>query len=225
MNKPAKKLIVIGDSLVYGWGDKEYGGWCERLRRSFMNYPNSPIIYSLGVRGDGLERVAQRWKQEWGSRGELRRKYPEAILLSIGLNDTANIGQKGGRAQLSSEAFSFGLSQLLTEIKIKNNIDIFILGLTPVIEEAMPFADCLWYSNKASELYESKLEENCLELDIPFLPTFKMLTKNERWEEFLEPDGIHLNTNGHFWIYQKIMEWNPLLKWAELETTTTLTSL
>ena len=26
-----KQLVVIGDSSVYGWGDNEGGGWCERL--------------------------------------------------------------------------------------------------------------------------------------------------------------------------------------------------
>ncbi len=225
MNKIPKKLIIIGDSLVYGWGDKEQGGWCERLKRNFMSFPNSPIIYPLGVRGDGLERVAQRWKQEWSCRGELRRKNPEGILLSIGLNDSANIGQRNGRPQLSSEAFSFGLSQLLTEIKVRNNINVFILGLTPVIEESMPFADCLWYSNKACELYESKIEEVCIEFDIPFLPTFKMLTDNEKWKEFIEPDGIHLNSNGHSWIFKKVLGWEKLLEWSELETTTTITAL
>ena len=28
-----RKLIVLGDSGVYGWGDPEEGGWCERLRQ------------------------------------------------------------------------------------------------------------------------------------------------------------------------------------------------
>tara|TARA_Y100001968_G_C19279217_1_gene678340 strand:- start:364 stop:1041 length:678 start_codon:yes stop_codon:yes gene_type:complete len=224
MKKIPKKLIIIGDSSVYGWGDKDSGGWCERLRRSFMNFPNAPVIYSLGIRGDGLEKVAQRWKQEWICRGEIRRKYPDAILLSIGLNDTARIGSHTGRPQLSSEAYYFGISQLLTEIKIKNNIKIFILGLTPINEDVMPFADCLWYSNKACELYESKMEEACLELDIPFLPTFKMLRKDERWKNFIEPDGIHLNSHGHYWIYSQMLKWKALLEWAELETSTTLTS-
>ena len=92
-------------------------------------------------------------------------------------------------------------------------------------EDAMPFADCLWFSNGACELYEAKIEEICLDLDIPFLPTFRMLTNNDKWNTFIEPDGIHLNTNGHFWIYQKIMEWKLLLEWAELESTNTVTSI
>ena len=30
-----KQLVVIGDSSVYGWGDNEGGGWCERLRKDW----------------------------------------------------------------------------------------------------------------------------------------------------------------------------------------------
>ena len=52
MNVQPKKLIVIGDSGVYGWGDNDYGGWCESLRKKWMSEKNSPVIYSLGVRGD-----------------------------------------------------------------------------------------------------------------------------------------------------------------------------
>ncbi len=32
-----KQLVVIGDSSVYGWGDNEGGGWCERLRKDWCN--------------------------------------------------------------------------------------------------------------------------------------------------------------------------------------------
>ena len=35
MNSLPKHLVAIGDSSVYGWGDNEGGGWCERLRKDF----------------------------------------------------------------------------------------------------------------------------------------------------------------------------------------------
>ena len=40
-----KQLVVIGDSSVYGWGDNEGGGWCERLRKDWINNQNGPVIY------------------------------------------------------------------------------------------------------------------------------------------------------------------------------------
>ena len=214
MNKYQKKLIIIGDSGVYGWGDLEGGGWSERLRQNWLNLDGAPIIYSLGVRGDGLEKVAIRFKREWEIRGELRRKVPEGILLSIGLNDTARIGRKDGRPQLSEDAFKFGLKQLVSEIK--NEVHIMVLGLTPVNEDSMPFAECLWYSNQACSKYENKIEETCLELNVPFLSIHEKMINLLSFKELLSSDGIHLNTKGHKWIYDQISEWQVLKNWADL---------
>jgi len=216
-----RQLTIIGDSSVYGWGDIEEGGWCERLRKQWMAIPSAPVIYPLGVRGDGLEKIAKRWEQEWSARGELRRKVPDGILLSVGINDTAKVGSAEGRPQLSSEAYSFGLTQLLSQIRKKTNV--LVMGLTAVDEEVMPFANCLWYSNKANSIYETKIEEVCLELNIPFLPLLREMLSEENWLQWIEPDGIHLNSDGHFWVYQKIMRWDALLKWAHLEKLENLT--
>ena len=214
MNKYQKKLIIIGDSGVYGWGDLEGGGWSERLRQSWLNLDGGPIIYSLGVRGDGLEKVAIRYKSEWSTRGELRRKLPEGILLSIGLNDTARIGRKDGRPQLSEDAFQFGLKRLVNEIK--NEVSVMVLGLTPVNEESMPFAECLWYSNQACSTYENKIEETCLDLNVPFLSIHEKMFKLSSFKKLLSSDGIHLNTDGHKWIFDQVSNWPALKNWAGL---------
>ena len=124
-----RKLIVLGDSGVYGWGDPEEGGWCERLRRHWMGLPGGPVLYPLGVRGDGLERVAARWASEFACRGELRRQQPQGILLSVGLNDTARVGRRDGRPQLDPEAFLFGLQQLLKQLQTAAPLMVLGLGL------------------------------------------------------------------------------------------------
>tara|TARA_Y100001968_G_C19448102_1_gene766609 strand:- start:4721 stop:5392 length:672 start_codon:yes stop_codon:yes gene_type:complete len=210
-----RQIIVLGDSGVYGWGDRESGGWCERLRQDWMSIPNSPILYSLGVRGDGLENVSKRWRNEWICRGELRRKVPNAILISVGLNDCARVGRIDGRPQLSTEGFRFGFNQLLREIR--KETEVMVMGLTPVDEMSMPFSECLWYSNKTVSIYESQIEETCLELDIPFLPIYKELTREPNWLHCIEADGIHLNSDGHRWIYEKVRRWPYLMKWANLQ--------
>lgn len=214
MNKPPRQLLIIGDSHVYGWGDPEGGGWSERLRRNWMSIPEAPVIYSLGIRGDGLENVAKRWRQEWQARGELRRKQPEGLLLTIGLNDTARIGRPDGRPQLSPEAFQFGLDRLLTEMQKQTGV--MVIGLTAVNETAMPFGGCLWYSNEACSNYENQIEETCLELNIPFLPTHRAMTSQADYSKWIEPDGIHLNSQGHLWILNKVMNWQYLTKWAKI---------
>ena len=211
MDRLPKQLIVIGDSSVYGWGDEEGGGWCERLKKHWLNQKNSPIIYQLGVRGDGIEKVAYRWEKEWLARGETRRNKPKAILLNIGLNDTPRVGHKDGRHQLEIDGFEYGFERLINDMK--NKTQVFVIGLSPVDEKKMPFAGCLWYSNEFCDNYEKRMEEVCINQNIPFLGTFKEMYSDKRHPNWLSNDGIHLNSNGHLWLYQRLKSWDILKKW------------
>ncbi len=217
-----KKLVVLGDSGVYGWGDPEQGGWCERLRRHWMDLPQGPVLYGLGVRGDGLERLAARAEAEVGHRGELRRQRPQGILLSIGLNDTARVGRPDGRFQLAPEAFLFGLQQLLP--RLQAIAPVFVLGLTPVDEAVMPFAGMLWYDLASVRLYEGLLEEACMEADVPFLPLLDGLLADPLWLHGLCSDGLHLNGDGHGQLYRRLRAWGALLQWAELDPHSSVTA-
>ena len=214
-----KQLVVIGDSGVLGWGDRLAGGWCERLRLSWMQLPEAPVVYPLGVRGDGLERVNARWRMEWACRGELRRKVPDAVLISVGLNDTARVGSRDGRQQLTPEAFVFGLSQLLEEIR--QSASVMVMGMTAVDEHVMPYAECLWYSNNDIEAMEAATAEACRDIDVPFLSLHREMLAEPDWLTWMEPDGIHLNSDGHGWIQRKISTWPALMAWAGLEPTLT----
>jgi lysophospholipase L1-like esterase len=210
-----RKLVVLGDSGVYGWGDPEHGGWCERLRRHWMATPTAPVLYNLGVRGDGLERLAARLEGEVLCRGELRRQRPQGILLAVGLNDAARVGRADGRYQLDPGAFLFGFGQLLRQARAL--APTLVLGLTPVDEAAMPFAGVLWYGLETVRHYEGVLAEACLEADVPFLPLLEELLAQPRWLTLLEPDGVHLNSEGHGAVYERVRHWPALLAWAELE--------
>ena len=216
-----RQLVVLGDSGVHGWGDRLGGGWCERLRLEWMGLPNTPVIYPLGVRGDGLESVSARWRSEWSCRGELRRQRPDGVLLSVGLNDTARIGRPDGRPQLSEEGYAFGMGQLLEAISRESSV--LVIGMTPVDDHVMPFADCLWYANPVIERYEAVLAETCRDRDVPFLAMHRPLLAEPDWLSWLEPDGIHLNADGHVWMHQRLRQWTALLAWAGLQPLKTLT--
>jgi len=210
-----KKLVVLGDSGVQGWGDPREGGWCERLRRDWMARPNGPVVYNLGVRGDGLERLASRLVDEVGRRGELRRQIPQGILIGIGHNDAARVGRADGRQQLDPEGFLFGLKQLLATAKALT--PIHVLGLAPVDEAAMPYAEVLWYQLDDIRRYEALVEEACLEADVPFLPLLNGLLADPNWRQLLCRDGLHLNTEGHHQVFERIRHWPALLQWADLD--------
>ncbi len=91
------RIIAIGDSLIYGYGDKEACGWVERLRLNLMNGNGDHVLYNLGIRGDRTEQVKNRLNEEFKHRGEIKKKYPDLIILSVGVNDTARLGHHQGR--------------------------------------------------------------------------------------------------------------------------------
>ena len=209
-----RKLVALGDSGVYGWGDPQEGGWCERLRRHWMELPTGPVLYNLGVRGDGLERLAARLRSEVLCRGELRRQTPHGILIGIGHNDLARVGRRDGRHQLAPDAFLFGLQHLLQDAR--TIAPVHVIGLTPVVEEAMPYAEVLWYGLAEVRRYEALLEEACLVADVPFLPLLDSLLAESHWPEMLCSDGLHLNPAGHRRVYELVRRWPALLHWAGL---------
>jgi lysophospholipase L1-like esterase len=185
----------------------------------WMRLPSAPVIYPLGVRGDGLERVAARWQGEWSCRGELRRQCPDGLLLSVGLNDTARVGRPDGRPQLDDEAIRFAMGQLLAEMR--GRCDVFVMGLTAVDDHVMPFAECLWYGNELIQSAECALADCCRDADIPFLALHERMLQNPGWLSWIEPDGIHLNADGHHWIHQQLRSWKPLMEWASLGSSNT----
>lgn len=208
------KLIALGDSGVFGWGDPEGGGWVERLKRHWMPRPQAPVLYNLGVRGDGLERLAARLPHEFAVRGELRRQQPQGLLIGIGLNDSARVGRADGRYQMEPEGFLYGVERLLGQAQAL--APLFVLGLTPVNEAAMPFAGCLWYSNSDLAYSNRLLEEACLNLQVPFLSFWPEAIATRDWHRQLCADGLHCNSAGHRWIFERVSAWPELLAWAGL---------
>ena len=133
----------------------------------------------------------------------------------MGLNDCARVGRADGRPQLDADGFLFGLQQLLNQAKAL--APVLMLGLTPVDEAVMPYAEMLWYQLEQVRRYETLLEEACLEADVPFLPLLDPLMADPEWLQWLCSDGIHLNSAGHRQVYERVRNWPALWRWADLQ--------
>ena len=96
-----------------------------------------------------------------------------------------------------------------------------VMGMTAVDEHVMPYAECLWYSNNDIEAMEAATAEACRDIDVPFLSLHGDMLAEPDWLTWMEPDGIHLNSDGHGWIERKISAWPALMAWAGLEPTLT----
>lgn len=209
-NKPSKpkRILAIGDSLVYGYGDHVGGGWVERLRRHWMN-PQTPnhVLYNLGVRGDTVAQVTQRLKREFNSRGELRNQVPDLLILSVGVNDSPRLGRLDGKPYTPLDTFRAQLSQLLDQAQ--NLCPVLFVGMVPVNEAQMPFCDCLYFNQGDQREYKEATKLACLVRDIPYLDLFELWQQQgQSWiNQHLGPDGLHPSVAGYEVILNTIQQW------------------
>ena len=209
-NQPLR-IVAIGDSIVYGYGDFVGGGWVERLRRQWMSPGKKDrVLYNLGVRGDRVSDVYQRLQMEFSTRGELRNRVPDVILLSVGTNDSPRLGKPEGRFFTDFVDFQQQIADLLD---LGSTLaPILFIGMTPVDESKMPFLDCLYYSHLNQYRYKEAILKACQERNIPYLDIFDLwLSRGESWlKSQYSSDGLHPNVQGYEQLLEDILAWEAL---------------
>ncbi|MEO0835225.1 MAG: GDSL-type esterase/lipase family protein [Cyanobacteria bacterium J06642_3] len=205
------KVIALGDSLIYGYGDFVGGGWVERLRRQWMSPQGAGhVLYNLGVRGDRTNQVSLRLEQEFNCRGELRNHVPDLILLSVGVNDSARIGKPTGKPYTELDQFRQHIGHLLDVAQ--NLCPVLFIGMTPVDETKMPFVNCLYYSHLDQYRYKEATLQACQQRNVPYLDIFDLwLSRGTSWiNTQLGEDGLHPNVNGYQSLLTDITAWELL---------------
>jgi lysophospholipase L1-like esterase len=207
------RIIAIGDSSIYGYGDPIGGGWVERLRRQWMSIEDDGhVLYNLGVRGDGVKQVAARIEAEFSRRGELRNRYPDVIILSVGINDSARLGRLDGKQYTPREEFQQQIDHL---VDVANQLcPVLFVGMTPVNENKMPFLDCFYYNHRDQYEYKEITKQICDRRNIPYLDIFDLwIAKEEDWRRSqLANDGLHLNPQGYQNLLEDILNWERMKK-------------
>jgi lysophospholipase L1-like esterase len=207
----ALRVIALGDSLIYGFGDPVGGGWVEQLRRRWM-YSDHPghALYNLGIRGDGVAQVSQRLEQEVRQRGELRNNFPDLIILSVGVNDSARLGRRNGRQFTEFEQFQTQLANLLD--RAQRLCNVLFVGMVPVDESKMPFLNCFYFNHADQYRYKEATKLACAARRIPYLDVFDLwLGRGENWvRSHLSSDGLHPNFQGYQALLQDVLNWEPI---------------
>jgi len=219
-NPIPKKIVALGDSVIYGYGDTEGGGWVERLRRHWMDpLTPGPVLYNLGIRGDGIRQVASRLEQEFRLRGELRNRVPDLIILSVGINDSARVGKPGGRPFTDLLQFNQQLTDLLN--RAQSLCPVLFVGMTPVNEQAMPFAEVLYYSQADQDHYKEATRMACEAFNIPYLDIFdRWLSRGSSWwQARISADGLHPNVVGYRALLQDVLAWEAFQQATAMTTT------
>lgn len=208
------RWVAIGDSLIYGYGDPDGGGWVEQLRRRWM-LPGSPghVLYNLGVRGDKVQQVSRRLEFEFRSRGELRNQVPDLLVLSVGVNDSARVSKPNGRCMTDLDIFQHEMSQLLDHALAL--CPVLFVGMTPVDASRMPFSGCLYYSHADQQQFKGVTQRACQQRQIPYLDVFDLWLSrgHDWWQSRLSADGLHPNSMGYKALLQDFLQWDAAQRW------------
>ncbi|WP_427161485.1 GDSL-type esterase/lipase family protein [Aliinostoc sp. HNIBRCY26] len=205
------KIVALGDSLVYGFGDPKNGGWVEQLRRLWMLPESSGhVLYNLGVRGDRTQQVAQRLEVEFRHRGELRNRVPDLIILSVGVNDCPRLGRPDGKHYTEFNIFESQIAALLDQAQ--QLCPVLFVGMIPVNEAKMPFLDCFYYNHADQYRYKEATRLACHQRQIPYLDIFDhWMAHTETWRnQRLSLDGLHPNTLGYQTLLEEVINWEAL---------------
>jgi len=201
-------MVALGDSLVYGFGDPDGGGWVERLRRQWMQAEiPGHALYNLGVRGDTVRQVSQRIENEFRHRGEVRHRVPDQIILSVGVNDSPRLGRLQGKNFTPFEDFCLNLTELLH--RAQSLCPVLFVGMVPVDSSRMPFSKTLYYNHADQYRYKEATRQACLDCQIPYLDIFDLwLSRGDLWwRSRLSPDGLHPNSAGYISLLQDFLNW------------------
>ncbi len=201
--------IVVGDSITYGIGDFESGGWATMFKNYIVKKDNSKecsnYVHVVGFPGatstDILTKIGsilKTFKHE---------EFTNTVILSIGVNDTQEFN---GSQKNSIEQYKTNIEKI-TKCVMDDGCNMVILGLTR-IECDKKF---LWKPNKYDDneiiteydrdlelilSYDAELEKLCKNNRIKYIAMQDILQK----EDFI--DGLHPNHNGHKKICNYIIE-------------------
>lgn len=183
------RICVWGASTVWGAGDKEYGGWVNRLRNYHYNEGNQSLaFYNMGISADTSKSLARRIKQE------AKERKPKISLISIGNNDCQRIDDK---PKVPIAEYEKNLAEIINK---SGKTKIGFIGLTKVIESQMPWKEDKFYHNKDIVMYDKSMQRISSAKRIPYLKLYNILEDSD----FI--DAIHPNAQGHEKIFQKVKD-------------------
>lgn len=190
VNNMKKNILVFGDSIVYGVGDNEQGGWVNRLRIKLEEnqVQNEFNVFNLGISGQITAEIKSRFDFECNSRFDENAKT--ILVFSMGVNDTQVIK---GKDRIDLNEFEENITNIINNAKKYTNFILF-LGLTRVDESRIvPFPwnkDKSCFNDKIS-IFDKKLETICLNANVDYLNIENILSIEEL------ADGLHPNKIGH----------------------------
>jgi lysophospholipase L1-like esterase len=191
--------IIIGDSLTYGIGDFETGGWSTMFKNYIVNKDDSKVcnnyVYVAAFPGatstvilNKLDNIYQSFKND---------EFNNVVILSIGVNDTQEFN---GSLKTSLEDYEKNINKIIDYVN-NQQAKLIIFGLGRIqSDDKFYWKPGKFYCNETLDRYDEVLERVCNEKKIEYVSMKDVLAK----EDYV--DGLHPNKIGHEKIFMRAKE-------------------
>lgn len=153
-------IFVFGDSVAYGVGDEELGGWVNRLRLYLEAREKNSVInvFNLSISGETSGETLARFEFECKIR--YKEDKQTVIVFAIGINDTQIVS---GIDRVTLTQFEKNMRNLIGKGR-EISERILVVGLTGVEETKV--TPVFWnaqknYFNNRIISFDKKLENLC----------------------------------------------------------------
>ena len=196
-------ILCLGDSIVFGRGEKPATGWIGRIKNDFEKKAFNRCLFNLGYPGETTKSIKNRFKIEIENRirnPDLKDKF--IIMIGLGINDSRALDSPDN-VEVSLDLYKKNISDLV-KIAKKFKSEVILLGLTPIDENRVcPFNNLYFSNSRISEynniLMEISSKEQIYYID--FLNKMKIINNLE-----ISGDGLHPNSKGYEIMYGIIKE-------------------
>jgi len=118
------QILIFGDSITYGAGDKE-SGWTQRLRKFLDENYEDYFVYNLGVSGNDTNDLLKRF--EFETKQRIKEEKEIIFIFAIGINDSQFIHSQNN-LKVSPEKFKENIQNLIN-LAPKFSSKIIFVGL------------------------------------------------------------------------------------------------
>ncbi len=193
-----KNYIIVGDSLTYGIGDYDNGGWASLFKKDIVSKDDSKVcsnyVHIAAFPGatstiilNKIDSIYQAFKND---------EFDNVVILSIGVNDTQEFN---GSNKTSLEDYRKNIESIIKYVT--KEAELIIVGLARIeSDDKFYWKPSKFYSNEILNRYDSELENICQENNIKYIKTRDILDKSDYI------DGLHPNQVGHRKTYERIKE-------------------
>lgn len=192
----AQRIVVVGDSIAYGFGDERGVGWSGLLQREhFLQDPENNRYFNLSIPGIGSAEVRRIVQLEVPLRG------PDLVLLAYGINDTRRLGSPSGQFPMALDHCVELFAANVEDIRSLGS-DVQTIGLiNPDTSRTMPLLGAYFDSDPALHL-ETRLADVCKQLAVPRVRLWNQF--DDHHDQLM--DGLHPDTAGHQVIYHAVSQ-------------------